>query len=337
MIPPNGGTMTDDGTRALRCALVAAGFPILPEITGLKFTSKPFADWRDRPTPFDPARSYSNRYGLLLNTAIILIGLVAFDLDIDVAEDIALALDVMQQHLGPARCVRSRANSPRRAALYRTEDSAGRYMTAKGCDGAIEVFSGPRTKLSAFGWHTSKVTHQQARMTWDAVPGNIQAANLTTITADQITCFMLIMPDLLGEDTVTRSHVPGSAGPGFSDALRAGNLDELYAAASCVPNDGPCDWYTWNRWGMALFGASGGDDLGLLAFCEWSLRNPASRHRDCFARWQAFSHCPPHTIGAGTVFKAAIQAGYRPSVAAKLKHDKEQTEAKRIANFKIVA
>ena len=67
-------------------------------------------------------------------------------------------LDIMVGHFGERRCLRSRRNSPRRAALYRMDDPNDFYVSAKGSTGAVEVFAGPKTKLTAFGWHVHKVT-----------------------------------------------------------------------------------------------------------------------------------------------------------------------------------
>ncbi len=335
-LPPDGGKMNAEEVRALRCALVSSGFAILPEITGLKFPPKPHSQWRQRTTPFDPAIDYANQYGLLLNTALILDGLVAIDLDIDSDEDVTLAMDIMHEHLGYPVCVRTRANSPRRAALYRTDDPTGLSAALTGSDGAIEVFSGRLTKLSAFGWHTHKQTRQQVRMTWDQTPGNVSAADLTIVTLDQITHYLDAVAEVLGEDSVCRRHVPGSAPPSAAEDLRASDLAELYRAASVVPNDGPCDWHRWNKWAMALYGASGGDDVGLLAFAEWTLKNPQSQHRDWLGRWHAIAQCPPTRIGAGSVFQAAYKAGYRRSAVDKRKYEQQKAEEKRLANFTFI-
>jgi hypothetical protein len=74
MIAGDGGPLTDSGTQLLRTALAAAGFWWLPEVVGRKLVPKPWSDWRERSEPFDPAQSYSNAYGLLLNTALATLG-----------------------------------------------------------------------------------------------------------------------------------------------------------------------------------------------------------------------------------------------------------------------
>ena len=99
-------------------------------------------DWRERTNRLT-RRNLQQRHGLLLNTALTTLGLVTFDLDLDDAADVAAALALMSKMLGTPRCVRTRANSPRCAVLYRCDDPAGLSATHKGRDGAIELFSGP--------------------------------------------------------------------------------------------------------------------------------------------------------------------------------------------------
>jgi hypothetical protein len=330
-LSPDGGDMDKDAVRDLRRALVVARFAFLPEISGRKFTSKPWSDWRDRTAPFDPEISYANTYGPLLNTALILDGCCAWDLDIDDPDDAADASDILQQMLGTARCTRSRANSPRRALLYRCDDPAGFYEHLKGEHGAVEVFAGKRTKLTAFGWHVSKETGVWSRVQWHEVPGNVTRDELPAITHDQVLAALGAVRDVLGDEVSHYHHVPGQ-----HREQKASTADpaEVYDAASCVPNTGLCDWSTWNRWGMALFGATGGHDYGLAAFVEWSAKNSYSAHRDCFARWEAYRSSPPTVLGAPTVFKTAIANGYRRSVADTLVWREKEKQRRRAANFK---
>jgi hypothetical protein len=331
ILTPDGGEMTQDAVRTLRRVLVASGFRFLPEITGGKHTVKPHSTWRDRTEPLDPEISYANAYGPLLNTALILDGTCAWDLDIDDPDDAADASDILQQMLGTARCTRSRANSSRRALLYRCDDPAGFYEHLKGEHGAIEVFAGKRTKLTAFGWHVSKETGVWSRMQWHEVPGNVTRDELPNITHDQVRAALSAVRDVLGDEVSHYHHVPGQHREQKASTAAPA---EVYDAASHIPNTGLCDWHTWNRMGMAFYGATGGHDYGLAAFVEWSAKNPYSAHRDCFARWEAYRSSPPTMIGAGTVFKAAIASGYRRSAADTLVWREQDKQRRRAANFK---
>jgi hypothetical protein len=307
MIAADGGPLTDIGTRTLRAALAAAGFLWwLPEITGLKYTAKAYGDWRERTEPFDPAQSYANQYGLLLNTALVLRGLVTFDLDLDDTIDAAAALALMSTMLGTPRCVRTRANSPRCAVIYRCDDPAGLSATHKGTDGAIELFCGPRCKITVFGQHIDKTTGLRTRLTWHEVPGNVTRQDLPAITLAQALEFLTACSDIVGDDPVMRQHVPGQHGEPNQSTL-ASDIDELVIAAGFIRIAQGSDWYSWNRVGMALYAGSGGDDRGLLAFAEFTRR--ACRHRDPFTRWDKYKTTPPTRLGAATIFYLARNNG----------------------------
>ena len=135
---------------------------------------------------------------------------------------------------------------------------------------------------------------------------------LVKITGPNFQRFLDAVEDVLGADISRREHIPGAASHALpSETLRAYDLDEIGPAMRCVPNTGPLAWEEWNRVGMMLYGASAGDDCGLLSFYEWTYKNPHSRHRDCIARWDAYSNCPPVAIGAGSLFQQAFAHGYR--------------------------
>lgn len=331
MIAGDGGPFTDSGTQLLRTALAAAGFWWLPEVTGRKLVPKPWSDWRERSEPFDPAQSYSNAYGLLLNTALTTLGLVTFDLDLDDTADAAAALALMSKMLGTPRCVRTRANSPRCAVLYRCDDPAGLSATHKGTDGAIELFSGPRCKITAFGQHIDKTTGLRTRLTWHEVPGNVTQQELPAITLAQALEFLTACSDIVGDDPTMRQHVPGQHGEPNRSAL-ASDIDELVRAAGVIPIAQGSDWNSWNRVGLALYSGSGGDDRGLLAFAEFTRR--ACLHRDPFSRWDKYKTTPPTRIGAATIFKIAYDNGYRRSRAAFAPLDQAARRASRaLATF----
>jgi hypothetical protein len=331
MIDEHGGPLTDMGTQNLRAALTTAGFWWLPEVTGRKLVPKPWSDWRERTEPFDSARSYSNPYGLLLNTALTTLGLATFDLDLDDAADAAAALALMSKMFGTPRCVRTRANSPRCAVLYRCDDPAGLSATHKGTDGAIELFCGPRCKITAFGQHIDKTTGLRTRLTWHEVPGNVTRQELPAITLAQALEFLTACSDIVGDDPTMRQHVPGQHGEPNRSAL-ASDIDELVVAAAFIPGSLGRDWYSWNRLGLALYSGSGGDDRGLLAFAEFTRR--ACQHRDAFARWDKFRTSPPSRIGAATIFHLALNAGYRRSRTAIEPIDRP-TRAERRASTKL--
>ncbi len=299
--------MTPEGQAALRQALTVAGFDWLPEITAHKFTSKEYADWRDQPPfAFDPALEYRNQYGPLLNTAIRLTHLWAWDFDIDDQNDVTDCTEAVKAVLGEPLGSRHRAGSPRTAYLYR-QDTDAAYSGLEGSDGAIEVFSGCRAKLTAFGLHANKVTGERTRLLWHDVPGNRPLDTFPVVTEDQILDALAACGDFLGDDAqlIRRNQHDAHTGTPLAD-----DIDELCRALTFIPNHGVVPWQESNRIGMAMFAGSGGDERALVAYAEWCLSGAGTKHRDWFARWTNYACCPPTAIGAGTIFHLAAQHGY---------------------------
>jgi hypothetical protein len=326
--------MTDDDVRILRHALQDGGFSWLPEITAKKFSV--FGDWADRRDTFRPDVRYLGKVGTLLNTALYLNGLYATDIDVDELSDVEAIWTVMCRTIGEPVCVRYRSNSPRLAALFRQAAPDNFYRAAAGSDGAIEVLCGERAKLTAFGIHQDKVTGTRTRLQWAAVPGNVTRADLSDATADQVERFLHAAQDHLGDDTSIRYGRQRDNSTPSPDRL-ADSFDELYDALQHVPNAGPMHWREWNKIGMALFAATDGGDVGLVAFWEWTRKNPLTAHRDCIKRWNAYATCPPTRLGAGTIFYLAQQNGYRRGparddiFAAMARHQRRERAASRKA------
>lgn len=68
-----------------------------------------------------------------------------------------------------------------------------------------------------------------------------------------------------------------------------------------VRND-DVEWKEWCDFGLAIYGATGGDDDGFLLFDAWSQRS--LKYNVAYTRktWAGFQRSPPNRIGAGTVF-----------------------------------
>jgi hypothetical protein len=134
-------------------------------------------------------------------------------------------------------------------------------------------------------------------------------ADLPIITAALRDKFLYNVRELLGEDVSEQTGRRSNAATSPNRSLRAHNLEDLYDAMKFVPNNGT-DWQQWNRLGLALYNASAGEELGLAAFYEFSLRHKRSAKRDCLQRWRDYANSPPSNIGAGTIFMLALENGY---------------------------
>jgi Bifunctional DNA primase/polymerase, N-terminal/Primase C terminal 2 (PriCT-2) len=91
----------------------------------------------------------------------------------------------------------------------------------------------------------------------------------------------------------------------FANFTRQVSIAELTLAAAMIPNC-DCDWDEWNRVGMALFAATGGE--GFKLFDAWSHRSSKYDPAVTLAKWEALHGCPPHEIGAGTILYLAEEA-----------------------------
>jgi Primase C terminal 2 (PriCT-2) len=87
-------------------------------------------------------------------------------------------------------------------------------------------------------------------------------------------------------------------------------LEEIVAA---IPNG--CGWDEWNRIGMAIFAASGGSELGFVAFDDFSSRSPKYDPHAVLERWRNYRRSPPSRISLGTLIHHAREAGWRRSAA----------------------
>jgi len=305
-LPSNGGNMDTEGVRERRTRLVAAGWDFFPERTGRKNSSKSVGTWVGKRGSFDPAADYSDRFGTLWNDALYLHEVFGFDVDVDDAHWAGQITSTMDTMLGRPLCRRYRANSPRTLSLYGAPADA-EYVALKGSDGGIEVLTGENTKAAAFGYHTNPITRVRSRLEWDGVPGNVRKADLSPITLAQRDLFLEEVTEMLGDevDRIVRSNYTGEAVAGL-----ASDIDQLYEATLWIPNTGHGGWDEWNKMGMALFAGSGGAELGLAAFVAWTAKNPHADPKDCQERWDAYQSAPPSRIGAGTIFRLAMDQGY---------------------------
>jgi hypothetical protein len=96
-----------------------------------------------------------------------------------------------------------------------------------------------------------------------------------------------------------RARKPEAAG---SDVV---NIDLIEAALRAIPNP-DLGWEDWNRVGMAIFVATGGE--GFQLFDDWSAKSRKYNPFYTEDKWERFTRCPPRDIGVGTIFFLASRA-----------------------------
>lgn len=87
-------------------------------------------------------------------------------------------------------------------------------------------------------------------------------------------------------------------------SLKADDAALLRAALAHIPND-DCDWDRWSNVGLAIKGALG--EEGRTDWLAWSARSGKDDPEVTTKQWKTFK---PHSIGAGSIFYWAEQAGW---------------------------
>ena len=87
----------------------------------------------------------------------------------------------------------------------------------------------------------------------------------------------------------------------------------LAELAAAIPNR--FSWEEWNRIGLAIYAASGGDDEGFIAFDDLSTRSPKYNSHVVRERWRNYGKSPPTRIGLGTLVHLARAAGWQRGAA----------------------
>ena len=92
------------------------------------------------------------------------------------------------------------------------------------------------------------------------------------------------------------------AGFGFkaNSRLCADDPADVASALDVIPNDN-LEWADWNKFGLAIYGASGGSEAGGEAFAAWSAKAKKNVAETTIARWQHYRTSPPNRIGFGTL------------------------------------
>jgi hypothetical protein len=72
------------------------------------------------------------------------------------------------------------------------------------------------------------------------------------------------------------------------------------------------DWNGWNNVGMAIFAASGGSELGFVAFDDFSAKSAKYDPHAVEERWRNYRRSPPNRIGMGSLVHLARQCGWSP-------------------------
>lgn len=90
----------------------------------------------------------------------------------------------------------------------------------------------------------------------------------------------------------------------------ARNLAQLLEAIEHIPND-DLTWAEWNDVGMAIWAATEGSEEGETAWHRFSERSNKYDTSETDERWSHYEDSPPTSIGAGSIYHWAGEAGWK--------------------------
>jgi hypothetical protein len=285
--------------------LLTNGYCILPIAPGTKKPGRHArGKWSDYPewnrhaarsTTEIELKSWSRWPGC----GIGIVGGAVAAMDIDIAEDPALALEIeklARERLGDTSAVRI-GRAPKRMLVYRTASpfkGIKRHPLEVLCLGQQFVAYAVHPDTGEpYSWPEEGLA-------------DIDIASLPEIDEAMARAFLeeasALLPEGMRHVTLAGAE-PAAIVPSHA---RAGTMPAIRAALAFIPN-AELDYDSWVRIGLALKGALG--DAGEELFASWSAQ--AAKNDDAFTArsWASFK---PNTIGAGTIYHLAMERGWKP-------------------------
>ncbi|MBJ3778844.1 bifunctional DNA primase/polymerase [Acuticoccus mangrovi] len=288
-------------------ALVANGWPILPIQPGTKkpgrYRSGFWSDYPDWPRHATRATTENElaiwREWPDAGVGIVCGTVVAVDIDLEVPELASAIEELARERLGDTP-LRRIGRAPKRLLVYR----------------ATEPFRGiRRAPLEILGEGQQFVAHAIHPDTgrpydWpNGPPADRDLSDLPVVERAAVEAFLdeaiAMLPD---EVKPARLSVGRSIGDGISTS-REGTREAIAAALAYVPN-ADLAYDDWIRVGLALKGALGDDGTDL--FVAWSAQSGKDEPDFTEKTWAGLK---PERIGAGTIYRLGLDAGWKPEPA----------------------
>jgi len=286
--------------------LVSNGYAILPIAPGTKKPGRhvrgkwaDYPEWNRhaaRPTTEIELKAWSRWPGC----GVGIVGGSVAAVDIDIVEDPELALKIEQlarERLGDTPAVRI-GRAPKRMLVYRT---AAPFKGIK--RHPLEILCLGQ-QFVAYAMHPD--TGEPYAWPEEGL-ADLDISSLPEVDEAKARAFLdeagALLPPELRQKALSVSRKPESTLPFHG---QKGTLPAIRAALARLPNE-ELDYDSWVRVGMALKGALG--EEGASLFAEWSAEarknDPATTARS----WASFR---PDRIGAGTIYRLAMERGWQP-------------------------
>jgi hypothetical protein len=292
----------------LGATLVDRGFPILPIQPN---TKKPglykLGEWHEYPkwSRHCERNTTENEVDIWGNWPEAGIGIAAgrvIGIDIDVLGSHAVAMEIealAKRMLGDTPAVRI-GHAPKRLLVYRAVQPFSGFKYPP-----IEVL-GVGQQFIAYGIHpdTGEPYNWPVSTLADLSPDDLPGITEAQAREFAKEAYRLIPVDLR----------PKSLGVGLRANMESANLPEQRGTFEAVEDalvhilNDDLDYDSWVRIGMAVKGALG--DEGWPLFEKWSQSSQKNDAKITARSWRSFA---PQRIGAGTIYKLALDNGWLPS------------------------
>ena len=230
---------------------------------------------------------------------------IGIDIDVLQSKDIAVQIEGLAKRLlGDTPAVRI-GNAPKRLLVYRAAQPFSGFKYPP-----IEVL-GVGQQFIAYGIHPDTGRPYE----WPVQTlADLQMEELPVITEAQAREFARQAYELVPE-----SMRPKSLGVGLKSPVAFANLPEqrgtfeaVQDALQYIPNQ-ELDYDSWVRIGMAIKGALA--EKGWPLFESWSATSTKNDTKTTAKSWASFA---PQRIGAGTIYKLALDNGWIPDADLQL-------------------
>ena len=304
---------TNNFMAQLGASLVDHGFPILPIQPR---TKKPGMyrnqAWHDYPQwsrhcERDTTENEVSLWGDWPEAGIGIAAGRVIGIDIDVlhSEPLAMQIEALAKRiLGDTPAIRI-GRAPKRLLVYRAAQPFKGFKYPP-----IEVL-GLGQQFLAYGIHpeTGQPYHWPVETLAD-----IRVDELPAITEAQAREFAKEAYLMIPADQRPKSVAVGLSAPAESANLpeQRGTPEAVTAALGFIAN-ADLDYDSWVRIGMAIKGALG--DEGWPLFENWSAASTKNEIKTTAKSWRSFA---PQRIGAGTLYKLALDNGWQPEPDLKL-------------------